>query len=82
LIIGGRELCTGTLVNNTSQDKTPYVLTAGHCIENASDAQQTVFCFNYESPACGNGESSLNGYADQTLTGAILKPDPIHLILH
>jgi hypothetical protein len=73
LIIGGRELCTGTLVNNTNQDRTPYVLTAGHCIENASDAQQTVFCFNYESPACGNGESSLNGYADQTMTGAILK---------
>jgi lysyl endopeptidase len=73
LIIGGRELCTGTLVNNTSQDKTPYVLTAGHCIENASDAQKTIFCFNYESPACGNGKSSLNGYADQTLAGAILK---------
>ncbi len=73
LIVGGRELCTGTLVNNTSQDKTPYLLTAGHCIENAAEAQQTIFCFNYESPACGNGESSLNGYADQTISGAILK---------
>jgi lysyl endopeptidase len=73
LIIAGRELCTGTLINNTKKDKTPYLLTAGHCIETASDAQKTVFCFNYESPLCGNGESSLNGYADQTLTGAILK---------
>ncbi len=73
LIVAGREICTGTLVNNTSQNKTPYLLTAGHCIENAADAQQTIFCFNYESPACGDGASSLNGYADQTLSGAILK---------
>jgi len=73
LLVAGRELCTGTLINNTSQNKTPYLLTAGHCIENAVDAQTTIFCFNYESPSCGNGESSLNGYADQTLSGAILK---------
>jgi len=73
LIVNGRELCTGTLINNTLQDKTPYLLTAGHCIENAADAQKTVFCFNYESPACGNGVSSLDGYADQTLSGAVLK---------
>jgi len=73
LIVGGRQLCTGTLVNNTSQNKIPYLLTAGHCIENAADAQQTIFCFNYESPSCGNGEISLNGYADQSLSGAILK---------
>jgi len=73
LIVAGRELCSGTLLNNTRQDKTPYLLTAGHCIENGTDAQQTVFCFNYESPSCGNGESSLNGFADQSLSGATLK---------
>ncbi len=73
LIVAGRELCTGTLLNNTSQDKTPYLLTAGHCILNASDAQKTIFCFNYESPTCGNGASSLNGYADQSLSGSTLK---------
>ncbi len=73
LIIAGKELCTGTLVNNTKQDKTPYVLTAGHCIEEAIQAEKTIFCFNYESPACGNGESSLDGYADQSMSGANLK---------
>ena len=73
LIIDGREICSGTLLNNTKQDKTPYLLTAGHCVENALDAQKTVFCFNYESPSCGNGASSMNGFADQTLSGAILK---------
>jgi lysyl endopeptidase len=73
LIIAGTELCTGTMVNNANQDKTPYMITAGHCITSAIDAQQTLVCFNYESPYCGNGKSSLNGYVDQTLNGTILK---------
>ena len=73
ILINGNTLCTGSLINNTKQDKTPYLLTAGHCIESQSDAQHSVFCFNYESPACGYGKSSINGFADQTLSGAILK---------
>ena len=72
LVIAGTELCTGTLVNNTKRDKTPYLITAGHCIASASDAQQTVFSFNYESPFCGSG-NSVNGFADQTMTGSILR---------
>ena len=73
LIIRGQELCTGTMLNNARQDKTPYMVTAGHCISNASDAQQTLICYNYESPYCANGKSSLNGYVDQTLNGSILR---------
>lgn len=72
LVIAGTELCTGTLVNNTKRDKTPYLITAGHCITSASEAQQTVFSFNYESPFCGTG-NSVNGFADQTMTGSILR---------
>lgn len=72
LVIGGTDLCTGTFVNNTKRDKTPYLITAGHCIQKASDAQQTVFTFNYESPFCGQ-KGSVNGYADQTMTGSILR---------
>ena len=73
LEIGGQYLCTGTLVNNTKQDTIPYLLTAGHCITDSIDAQTTVFCFNYESPSCGAGRSSINGYSDQTMSGAFLK---------
>ena len=72
LVISGTDLCSGTLVNNAQRDKTPYLITAGHCILTAANAQQTVFVFNYESPYCGRG-SSLNGYADQTMTGSILR---------
>ena len=31
LMIGNQYLCTGTLINNTAQDNTPYILTARHC---------------------------------------------------
>jgi len=72
LVIAGTDLCTGTLVNNTSRDKTPYLITAGHCIQSASDAQKTVYSFNYESPFCGK-ESSVNGFGDQSMTGSILR---------
>ncbi|MCE1198761.1 MAG: trypsin-like peptidase domain-containing protein [Marinilabiliales bacterium] len=73
LMISGTDLCTGTLLNNTARDKAPYLLTAGHCILTAEEAQQTVFSFNYESPSCGKGAASINGFGDQSLTGALLK---------
>tara|TARA_B100000787_G_scaffold168237_1_gene156615 strand:- start:18 stop:1739 length:1722 start_codon:yes stop_codon:yes gene_type:complete len=52
--------CTGTIMNNTQQDCTPYVLTADHCravegqeasVENYDDWQ---FYFNYEGTDCRN----------------------------
>lgn len=51
-ILSGGYLCSGTLVNNTAQDGTPYFLTANHC--NPSTMGSAVFRFNYESPVCGS----------------------------
>lgn len=34
LIINGTNFCTGVLVNNSANDRTPYLLTATHCINN------------------------------------------------
>lgn len=47
------ELCSGTLVNNTLEDGTPYVLTANHCIESQEKADKATFIFNYEYTECG-----------------------------
>ena len=69
LIIAGDELCTGTLMNNTKKDGTPYLYTAGHCIEKAADAAGTVFLFNYESPYCGE----IDGDASHSLSGSTLR---------
>lgn len=48
-------LCSGSLINNTNNDKTPYLLTADHCFENMSVDQipdNTSFIFEYEYPTC------------------------------
>jgi hypothetical protein len=45
--------CTAHLLNNTSQDDTPYLLTAGHCVMNDDEASTVVAYWNYESPTCG-----------------------------
>jgi len=68
-ILIGNELCSGTLLNNTLNDGTPYVYTAGHCIENQAEANTSIFLFDYESPYCGE----IDGDASRTLSGSILK---------
>lgn len=69
IIIEGRDICTGTLVNNTALDGTPYVLTAFHCISSAVKAQSSIFLFNYESPYC----NSIDGSVSHSLSGSSLK---------
>jgi len=49
--------CTGSLVNNTSQNCTPYVLLADHCIYNSgypsvADCNAWKFYFHYEASTC------------------------------
>ena len=48
--------CTGSLVNNTNLDCTPYFLTAFHCggSASASNLNNWVFYFNYEASGCSN----------------------------
>lgn len=53
---GGTFWCTGSLVNNTAQDLTPYFLTADHCGQDAAppDLDQWIFYFNYEAQGCND----------------------------
>ena len=46
--------CTGSLMNNTNLDATPYLLTANHCGENSSEEDYSgwVFYFNFQSEDC------------------------------
>jgi hypothetical protein len=52
--------CTGVLVNNTSYDGTPYIITAEHCLNNQYYADRTVFQFNYESASCFGEDGPLD----------------------
>ena len=55
-------LCSATLLNNTSEDFTPYIYSAFHCLEDdervasAIDLKQSIFYFNYEATECGSDE--------------------------
>lgn len=59
LIVNGTDLCTATLINNTAQDGTPYLISAAHCFKNDKDGSSTLLCLNYEAPYCsGNIEGT------------------------
>ena len=65
LTSGGSRLCTGSLINNGSQDLSPYFLTANHCL---GGNNSWIFMFNYESPTCSNQ----NGPTNMTVSGSSL----------
>lgn len=48
--------CSGSLVNNTKNDGTPYILTADHCGYSATELDLSMwqFYFEYESSGCPN----------------------------
>ena len=59
--------CTGSLINNTRNDCTPYFLSAAHCAESSSssDFPYWRFYFNYEASTC----SGSTGPDNQTVVG-------------
>ena len=67
--------CSGTLVNNTSNDGTPYFLTADHCggVDGANNFSQWEFYFNFESPNCNNPTEEPDY---DVVTGCSLKARP------
>lgn len=61
ILRGGNAHCTGSLINNTSNDGTPYFLTANHCVEYYSPST-FVFVFKHEASNC-NGTTGPTIYA-------------------
>ncbi|WP_426430323.1 T9SS type A sorting domain-containing protein [Winogradskyella sp. HB-48] len=72
LVAGGSGFCSGTLVNNTNNDGTPYFLTANHC---GGGEASWAFRFNWRSPnpSCGTTTNSTNGSFNQTVSGSIVR---------
>lgn len=73
IISGGNALCTGSLVNNTNEDGTPYFLTANHC---GNDPTSWVFRFRWESPTpdCATTAPSANGPTNfESNNGAVFR---------
>jgi hypothetical protein len=76
IIVDGTISCSGNLVNNTTQDGTPYLLSAAHCLYNSrnqlilSKAETSVFFFNYETPYCF---SDIQGSMEMSVAGATVQ---------
>lgn len=64
---GGSTFCTGFMVNNTRNDRTPYFMTAAHCRINANNAASLVVYWNYQASSC---KGSRDGKLDQFQTGS------------
>lgn len=63
---GGAFLCTGTLINSSSQQN--FFLTANHCISTQAEAASIESRWFYESTTCGGGAAAANP-ANVTLAG-------------
>lgn len=69
---GGTGICSGTLINNTSNDGTPYFMTANHC---SGGEGSWAFRFNWRSPnpSCSTTTNSTNGSYNQTVSGSVVR---------
>jgi len=68
IIVNGTRNCTGSLLNNTRFDGTPYFMTANHCYD--ASVATWVFMFKYEAPSCPNPGG--DGPLTYTISGCTL----------
>lgn len=70
---GSTYVCSAAMVNNTSQDCTPYILTAWHCGEpNAgSNISTWTWYWNYQKTTCSTGSANAidGSKGTNTMTG-------------
>lgn len=67
-------VCTGTLINNTNEDKKPYFLTANHCLGSSNPSTYAIR-FNWISPnpVCAATTNSTTTSEDFTISGTTLR---------
>ena len=86
---GGDRFCTGFMVNNTKNDKTPFFMTANHCRIVSTAAASLVTYWNYQTSKCGGARDgkltdfqsgstflAANAKSDFTLVKLLSQPKP------
>lgn len=68
-------LCSGTLLNDVRGSRTPFFLTARHCINNQAEASSLLTYWFFRATSCNGGvidtrETLLDGGADLLLTNS------------
>ena len=68
--------CSGTLINNTLGDGTPYFLSANHCADGATSQLfgYFAFYFNYECASCNNSANPPSWYKTESCTKVANSP--------
>ena len=70
---GGDEfLCSGSLVSTRDNSFKPYLLTAGHCINNEAAARTVEAYWTYQTPACGGVPPANRDTSAKSTVGAHL----------
>ena len=70
---GGVEfLCSGSLVSTRDNSFKPYLLTAGHCINNEAAARTVEAYWTYQTPACGGVPPASRDTSAKSTVGAHL----------
>ncbi|MEP7361989.1 MAG: trypsin-like peptidase domain-containing protein [Acidobacteriota bacterium] len=72
-------VCSGALVNSTSQRAIPYLLTANHCISNDAEARTLQSNFFYEANICGGANTESPVLATQVLGAKYLSSGGLSL---
>jgi lysyl endopeptidase len=73
---GGSRVCTGSLLNNTTGDRSMLYITATHCGVTAANAPSLFVYWNFDAPTCrlpgsaASGSGAVVGAVNQTQTGA------------
>lgn len=57
---GSSFICTGTLLNNSAQDGTPYLLTANHCLDTQAQASSLEAFWDFILSGCPGAAPNLN----------------------
>ncbi len=67
-ISGGVSLyCSGTMLNTTSADQTPYWLTANHCLSTEAAANTAEIYWFYQTPTCNGTPPALGSVPRSTV---------------
>ena len=73
----GGYICSGSMINNTNNDLTPYFLTAWHCVT-GENVNTFRFYFNYETSSCSGNTANYGSYAygsDLLVSSGDMDPD-------
>ena len=65
-LLSNGALCTGAMINNASNNGTPYMMTAFHC----GTMNNAILYFNYQKPGCNSGSGTTSSTASGTTSKA------------